>query len=72
MKAIDKAIKKAGGLSALADKLGIRPQTVWNWQDRGKVPPDHAIAVEEATEGAVTRYELRPDIFGKDPERAGA
>ena len=26
--------------------------------------------IEQATDGKVTRYELRPDVFGKQPERA--
>jgi len=29
-------------------------------------------ALEQATDGAVTRYELRPDVFGESPaKRAG-
>lgn len=71
MKAIDRAIKKAGGPSALARKLDVSPQAVCNWSERG-VPPERVIDVETAVDGEVTRYELRPDIFGKDPERAGA
>jgi DNA-binding transcriptional regulator YdaS (Cro superfamily) len=36
---------------------------VSHWRRRG-VPLVRAIAIERATAGAVTRAELRPDIFG--------
>lgn len=36
---------------------------VSHWRRRG-VPLARAIAIERATAGAVTRAELRPDIFG--------
>ncbi len=31
-----------------------------------------AVAIEDATKGAVTRNELRPDIFGPGPSNAAA
>jgi hypothetical protein len=36
------------------------------------VPTDICPAIEAATNGAVTRYELREDIFGPPPKRRGA
>jgi hypothetical protein len=41
---------------------------------RRRVSPQNAIRIERATNGLVTRAELRPDIFGPidaDPGRAG-
>lgn len=35
MKLLDEAIKAAGGVSALARHLGVKPNTVSNWQVRG-------------------------------------
>ena len=67
MKAIDRAIKKAGGPSALARELGVSPQAVCNWSKRG-VPPERVIDIEAAVDGEVTRYELRSDIFGRAPQ----
>jgi len=46
----------------LARTLEITVQAVSNWR---RCPPDRAIAIEEATNGVVKRYELRPDVFGK-------
>lgn len=65
MSALDTAISIAGGLSALALKLKVTPQVINNWRTRG-VPPDRVLALEAATDGQITRYALRPDVFGAD------
>ena len=75
MKPLDKAIEHAGGVTALADKLGVRQSVVSNWKTRGddpKVPAERCIDVERATDGVVTRYELRPDVFGDAPAKTEA
>jgi DNA-binding transcriptional regulator YdaS (Cro superfamily) len=59
--ALDKAIQKAGGMSALAIELGISRQAISQWDE---VPPLQVLAVEKAS--GVPRYELRPDIFGAE------
>lgn len=61
-KPLSRAIKLAGGLSALARELGISKQAVYAWQ---KVPPQHVLQVERLT--GITRYELRPDLHGQAP-----
>ena len=59
------AIDIVGGQAQLAVIIGVKQQHVWNWLNREKrVPARHCVAVEEATNGLVTRYQLRPDIFG--------
>jgi DNA-binding transcriptional regulator YdaS (Cro superfamily) len=44
---------------------------VWNWlNSESPTPPaEHCRAIEEITNGAVTRYELRPDVFGASADR---
>lgn len=69
MNAIERAIEIAGGPSALASLLETSPNVVGNWRLRKQVPADRCIAIESATEGRVTRHDLRPDVFGKQ-ERA--
>lgn len=72
MNAIDKAIESAGGLSALAERLKVKPNRVNNWRSRG-VPIDQCVPVERATEGEVTRRDLRPDDWEQIwPELADA
>ena len=61
--AMARAVAAAGGVSALARLLGMRPQRIATWKHRGMPPPKHVIAVERAVECLVTRYELRPDIY---------
>lgn len=62
---LQKAINLAGTQTKLAELLGVYPQLVQSWV-KTNVPPARAVQIERATKGAVTRAELRPDIFG-DP-----
>ena len=43
---INLAIKQAGGISALARKLGISHQVVNRWHKRGHVPAKRALEIE--------------------------
>jgi DNA-binding transcriptional regulator YdaS (Cro superfamily) len=61
--AIERAAQLAGGQSALARKLGCTPQAVSKMCSTGKVPAERVIPVERAVDGAVTRHELRPDLY---------
>lgn len=65
-KALERAIKIAGGQSALARKIGRAQGHVFYWLKHAKdgVPPQAAIDIENALQGAVSRHEIRPDIFG--------
>jgi DNA-binding transcriptional regulator YdaS (Cro superfamily) len=56
---VNRVIKAAGGVNALAQGLGISPPAISFW-DRG-VPVRRVIAVERLT--GISRYELRPDIY---------
>lgn len=67
---IKKAIEAAGGQAALARAIQVKSQVVWQWADgRRPVPAHHCIAIEQACKGAVTRHELRDDVFGAVPEK---
>lgn len=55
------AISAAGGVVALANKLGLKKQAVSQWE---RAPAKRVIDIENAVDGAVSRHELRPDIFG--------
>lgn len=63
-----KAVVLVGGQTALARKLGVNQQNVSWWLNKSKkVPAERCAAIEAATGGAVTRYDLRPDVFGTAP-----
>jgi DNA-binding transcriptional regulator YdaS (Cro superfamily) len=61
---IDRAIEDSGGVTIVADRLGITPSRLCNWKTRG-VPPDWCIRFEDAVGRRVTRYQLQPKVFGK-------
>lgn len=62
---IEVAAEVAGGRTALARALGVTPSMVSQWCAGFRpVSPRHCIPIEEATRGSVTRYDLRPDVFG--------
>jgi len=61
---LKRAVKICGGQSALARIVGTKQQNVWNWINRdARVPAEHVINIELATDGAVSRHNLRPDIY---------
>lgn len=65
--ALDRAVDAASGVSKLAVRLDISANVVSNWRMRGGVPAEWCIRVEMAVDAAVTRYDLRPDVFGPAP-----
>src|SRR5216683_8356964 len=63
---LDEAILAAGGVGALARKIGISQPSVSNW---ARVPAERVIPVEDAT--GVSRAVLRPDLYGEHPGLGG-
>jgi len=60
--ATQRAIRLAGGSKVLGEALGITRQAVEDWD----VVPSKRVLTVEALSG-VSRYELRPDIYGSEP-----
>jgi TorA maturation chaperone TorD len=56
---LEEAIRAAGGVGALAQKIGISQPSVSNW---ARVPAERVVSVEAAT--GVMRSVLRPDLYG--------
>lgn len=68
---IDRAVKVHGSQAALAKAAGCSQQYIsWLLSRDVKVSAEMALAFERATEGEVSRHDLRPDIFGNAPEHA--
>jgi TorA maturation chaperone TorD len=57
---LDQAIRAAGGVGALARKIGISQPSVSNWM---RVPAERVAVVEAAT--GIDRALLRPDLYGE-------
>lgn len=59
--ALLKAIGYCGKQKTLADLIGEDPDKISYWLNRGKRIPFHsAVAIEKATQGKVSRYDLAP------------
>ena len=58
--ALKDAVKEAGGLSAVAEALGITKQAVSQWKI---APANRALDLERLCKAKITRYQLRPDVF---------
>src|SRR6266581_5224479 len=59
---LDQAITAAGGVGALARKIGIAQPSVSNWS---RVPAERVLTVESVT--GVSRAVLRPDLYSERP-----
>src|SRR5689334_21834868 len=56
---LDQAIRAAGGVGALARKIGISQPSLSNWN---RVPAERVLSVESLT--GIDRAVLRPDLYG--------
>jgi DNA-binding transcriptional regulator YdaS (Cro superfamily) len=63
---IQRAIEAAGGLTAMARRLGVTKQAIVKWRHT-RVPAERVLEIEAAASHQVSRYELRPDIYGEPP-----
>ena len=57
---LQEAIRVAGGIGALAGKIGVSQPSVSNWE---RVPAERVLSVETVT--GVNRTTLRPDLYGE-------
>jgi DNA-binding transcriptional regulator YdaS (Cro superfamily) len=59
----DRLRAACGTQAELARRVGLQPMAISQWKRRGRIPSEHVIAVERATGGQVTRFEIRPDLY---------
>lgn len=63
---MEKAVKAVGSQQKLADAIGKSQQGISYLMNVADcVSAEDAIAIEKATDGKISRTQLRPDIFGK-------
>ncbi len=55
----------AGGTGELAKIAGVRSQAVSIWKRTNKIPVERVLQIEKGLRYKVTRYEMRPDIYGE-------
>ncbi|KAA8387747.1 helix-turn-helix domain-containing protein [Acetobacter sp. DmW_136] len=63
--AINLAISRAGGVSRLADAVGVSPPSVIGWRRRKKIPDIRVRRVSEVT--GIPLQKLRPDLYTDIP-----
>jgi DNA-binding transcriptional regulator YdaS (Cro superfamily) len=54
----------------VAELCSLSVQAIYKWEKSERIPAEYCRTIERATNGQVTRYELRPDVFGKQTEEA--
>ena len=64
---ISRALHIAGSQATLAQRCNVSQAAVSKWARGGNISAENARAIEEATQGAVTVHDLRPDVFGPAP-----
>lgn len=66
---IQAAVEAIGSQGAMAKAIGVTQPLVWQWcNGKRPVAAHHCVAIENATGGRITRYDLRPDVFGPAPQ----
>lgn len=64
--ALSRAIEILGSQTAVAKAVQRTPQAVSEISRRGeRVPPEWCLPIERATDGKVSRHDLRPDLYPK-------
>lgn len=58
--ALTSAANAVGGVTRLAGLLGIKRPAIYQWK---RIPAERAIQIETVTGGAVSRHQLRPDLW---------
>jgi DNA-binding transcriptional regulator YdaS (Cro superfamily) len=58
---IYRAAEKVGGITALAELLGVSRQSIYDWIEK-QVPAERCPTIERLTDGVVRCEELRDDI----------
>lgn len=73
MDALDRAVEYCGGVTKLAEAIGVGQSVVSNWRKRrSTIDAAGCVAIETATCGAVRRWDLRPHDWHKNwPELVG-
>ena len=55
---LPEVFEAAGGIAALADKIGVDRTTPYTWR---QVPPHHVRRISQVT--GIPKHELRPDLY---------
>jgi DNA-binding transcriptional regulator YdaS (Cro superfamily) len=57
-----KVIDEIGSATKLAEIAGVSLPAVSQWDE---IPIKHVLKIEKAVKSKITRYDMRPDIYGE-------
>ena len=60
---LKRAVSLAGSQAKLGKASGFSQHAIWLALQSGRVSAELAVGIERATDGLVSRKELRPDLF---------
>lgn len=64
MKLTEYLAKEKISQKQFADRVGVTQSMVWQWLNKKRgIAAEKVIPIESATEGKVSRHDLRPDIY---------
>ena len=66
--ALEEAVSRAGGVTRMAEAVGVVQPAVSNWLSRGRTPANKCLKIQQLT--GVSVHRLRPDVFGPPEEVA--
>jgi DNA-binding transcriptional regulator YdaS (Cro superfamily) len=61
MSVVDRIISTYGGGAALARRIGVSRNAIWQWRDKGRIPAERVLDLENIT--GIPRHEIRPDLY---------
>lgn len=67
---LQKAVALCGSQAELARRAGVQQPSINKALTAKRISAELAVKVEKATNGAVTRWELRPDLWPKPQSSA--
>lgn len=62
---LQEAIRRAGGVTALAESIGLTRSALYQWKRR--IPAERVMDIERET--GIDRTRLRPDLYGRTESR---
>lgn len=66
---VAEVISKAGGVAAIAARLGLHHTSVIGWRKAGRIPAERVAAVAQIA--GLGKHEVRPDLFDAPTSKDG-
>ena len=68
---IQAAIVIVGSEAKLGRAVGVSQNAIWQAKSKGRVSAELAAGIHRATNGAIPKHRLRPDLYDAPADRIG-